>query len=98
LHPKGCRGKPVTKESEEENMKTIVRATVILPDTYVRIQRLHDDGFFFKLEEEIKVGEAAAEFIELLLAKGGKLIETHRFIDDDDFQEKICARYEYIAH
>lgn len=78
-------------------MKTTVRATVILPDAYVRIQRLHDDGFFFRLEEEVKTGEEAADFIELLLAKGGKLIETHNFIDDDDLQLKICARYEYIA-
>lgn len=78
-------------------MKTTVRATVILPDAYVRIQRLHDDGFFFQLEEEVKVGEAAAEFIELLLAKGGKKIESHEFIDDDDFQKKTCARFEYIA-
>lgn len=78
-------------------MKTTVRATVILPDAYVRIQRLHDDGFFFRLEEEVKTGEKAADFIELLLAKGGKLVETHDFIDDDDFRLKICARYEYIA-
>lgn len=78
-------------------MKTTVRATVILPDAYVRIQRLHDDGFFFKLEEETKVGEDAADFIEQLLAHGGKLIETHNFIDDDDLRLKICARYEYIA-
>lgn len=78
-------------------MKTTVRATVILPDAYVRIQRLHDDGHFFRLEEEVKTGEEAADFIELLLAKGGKLVETHDFIDDDDFRLKICARYEYIA-
>lgn len=78
-------------------MKTTVRATVILPDAYVRIQRLHDDGFFFRLEEEVKVKEDAADFIEQLLAQGGKLIEAHEFIDDDDFQQKICARYEYIA-
>lgn len=78
-------------------MKTTVRATVILPDTYVRIQRLHDDGFFFRLEEEVKVGDDAADFIERLIAQGGKLIEMHNFIDDDDFRLKICARYEYIA-
>ena len=78
-------------------MKTTVRATVILPDAYVRIQRLHDDGSFFRLEEEVKTGEEAADFIELLLAKGGKLVETHNFIDDDDFRLKLCARYEYIA-
>lgn len=78
-------------------MKTTVRATVILPDAYVRIQRLHDDGNFFQLEEETKVGEDAADFIEQLLARGGKLIETHNFIDDDDLRLKICARYEYIS-
>jgi hypothetical protein len=78
-------------------MKTTVRATVILPDAYVRIQRLHDDGFFFQLEEETKVGAAAAEFIELLLAKGGKKIESHEFVDDDDFKTKLCAKFEYIA-
>lgn len=78
-------------------MKTTVRATVILPDAYVRIQRLHDDGFFFRLEEEVKTGEKAADFIELLIAKGGKLVESHEFIDDDDFRLKLCARYEYVA-
>ena len=78
-------------------MKTTVRATVILPDAYVHIQRLHDDGLFFRLEEETKVGEAAAEFIELLLAKGGKKIESHEFIDEDDFKTKICARFEYVT-
>ena len=78
-------------------MKTTVRATVILPDAYIRIQRLHDDGYFFRLEEEVKVGEAAAEFIDQLLAKGGKKIESHEYIDDDDFKTKICARFEYIA-
>lgn len=78
-------------------MITTVRATVILPDAYIRIQRLHDDGNFFQLEEEVKVGEAAAEFIELLLSKGGRLIESHEFIDDDDFKKKICARFEYIS-
>lgn len=78
-------------------MKTTVRATVILPDAYVRIQRLYDDGSFFRLEEEVRDGKAAAEFIELLLAKGGKKIESHEFIDDDDFQKKIYARFEYIT-
>ena len=78
-------------------MTTTVRATIILPDCYVSIQRLHDDGIFFQLEKEIKTGEAAAEFIELLLSKGGRLIESHEFIDDDDFKAKICARFEYIS-
>ena len=78
-------------------MNTTVRATVILPDCYVSIQRLHDDGIFFRLEKEVKTGEAAAEFIELLLNKGGKMIEAHEFIDDDDFKEKICAHFEYTT-
>lgn len=78
-------------------MKTTVRATVILPDAYVRIQRLHDTGTFFKLEEEVKTGYAAAEFIEKLQAAGGKMIDVHSFIDDDDLKPKVCARFEYIA-
>lgn len=78
-------------------MKTTVRATVILPDAYVRIQRLHDDGSFFQLEEEVKVGKAATDFIERLMAQGGRLIEAHEFVDDDDLKLKLCARYEYIA-
>ena len=78
-------------------MKTTVRATVILPDAYVRIQRLHDEGFFFRLEEEVKTGEEAADFIERLMAQGGRLIEAHEFVDDDDLRLKICAQYEYIA-
>lgn len=77
-------------------MKTTVRATVILPDGYVRIQRLYDYRTFFQLEHEVKTGHEAADFIELLLKKGGKLIESHEFIDDDDFKEKICAHFEYI--
>ena len=77
-------------------MKTIVRATVILPDSYVRIQRLYDYGTFFQLEAEVKTGHDAADFIELLLKKGGKLVESHEFIDDDDLKEKICAHFEYI--
>lgn len=76
-------------------MKTTVRATVILPDCFVRIQRLHDYGTFFELEREVKTGEAAADFIELLKREGGKLIESHEFIDDDDLQTKICAHFEY---
>lgn len=77
-------------------MKTTVRTTVILPDCYARIQRLHDYGTFFQLESEVKTGEAAADFVELMLKQGGRLIEAHEFIDDDDFKEKICAHFEYI--
>lgn len=78
-------------------MKTTVRATVILPDAYVRIQRLHDDGFFFQLEEETRAGHNAAEFIELLLKKGGRLVDTHEFFDDDDLVTKTCAKFEYTT-
>ena len=78
-------------------MKTTVRATVILPDSYVSIQRLYDDGKFFRLEREVKTGHEAADFIERLQAAGGKLIDCHRFIDEDDFKEKISATYEYIS-
>lgn len=78
-------------------MKTKVRVTVILPDCYIRIHRLYDYGTFWDLEEEVKAGHEAADFIELLLSKGGRLVESHKFIDDDDFKEKICAHFEYIA-
>ena len=77
-------------------MKTTVRATVIIPDCYCRIQRLHDMGTWFKLEEEIKVGHAAADFIEKMKV-AGNLIDRHEFIDDDDFKQKICATFEYSA-
>ena len=78
-------------------MKTTVRATVIIPDAYMTIQRLYDYGTFFKLEKEIKTGYDAANFIEKLRESGGKMIEVHEFIDDDDLKEKICATFEYIT-
>lgn len=79
-------------------MKTTVRLTVIIPDNYGRIQRLHDDGLHFTLEEEIITeADKLADFIEKLKAAGGKQIDLHDFIDDDDFQQKTCVRYEYIA-
>lgn len=78
-------------------MKTTVRATVILPDCRVTIQRLYDMGTFFRLETEVKTGEEAANFIEQLRAQGGKMIEVHDFIDDDDLRLKICATFEYIS-
>lgn len=78
-------------------MKTTVRACVILPDSYVTIQRLHDEGTFFQLEREVKTGHEAADFIEQLLAQGGRLIESHNFIDDDDLKMKICAHFEYTT-
>ena len=79
-------------------MKTTVRLTVILPDHYGRVQRLYDDGMHFTLEEKVITGaDNLADFIERLRAAGGKQIDLHHFIDDDDFQKKICVRYEYIA-
>lgn len=85
-------------------MKTIVRVIAILPDSYIRIQRLREMGFFFQLEEEVKTGHEAADFIELLLAKGGRMISTHEFIDEDEmpdengnFPTKISAKFEYIS-
>ena len=78
-------------------MKTTVRAIVVLPDCYVTIQRLHDSGNSFTLEKEIKVGEEAANFIERLKACGGRMIETHEYIDSDDFKQKTYALFEYIT-
>lgn len=77
-------------------MKTTVRATVIIPDCYCRIQRLYDSGKSFTLEEEIKVGHEAADFIEKMKVVGN-MIDCHEFIDDDDFKEKICATFEYTT-
>lgn len=79
-------------------MKTTVRATAIIPDSYVTIQRLYDTGTFFRLEREVKTGHDAADFIEKLQAAGGKIIEMHQFIDDDDLKEKWCATFEYISN
>ena len=79
-------------------MKTTVRFTVILPDNYGKIQRLHDDGMHFSLEEETIIGaDKLTDFIEKLKAAGGQQIDLHNFIDDDDFQQKTCVRYEYIS-
>lgn len=78
-------------------MKTIVRATVIIPDSYVTIQRLHDDGISFRLEREVKTGHEAADFIDRVCAAGGKMVDLHEFLDDDDFKNKLSARFEYIS-
>lgn len=77
-------------------MKTIVRATVIVPGCYVTIQRLYDMGTSFRLEQEVKVGHDAADFIEKMKICG-KMIDCHEFIDDDDFKCKTCATFEYIS-
>lgn len=78
-------------------MKTTVRAHVIIPDSYLTIQRLYDDGMSFRLERETKTGEQAAAFIEQLIAQGGKLLDAHEFVDDDDFKTKLSATFEYIS-
>ena len=78
-------------------MKTTVRAHVIIPDCYLTIQRLYDDGKFFRLEKETKTEGQAAEFIENLLTKGGRLLDAHEFVDDDDFKTKLSATFEYIS-
>ena len=78
-------------------MKTTVRASVIIPDCNLTIQRLYDDGKFFRLERETKTGGDAAEFIENLLATGGHMIEAHEFIDDDDLKTKLSATFEYVS-
>lgn len=78
-------------------MKTIVRAHVIIPDCYLTIQRLYDDGKSFRLEKETKTGEEAAAFIEILREQGGRLLDAHEFVDDDDFKTKLSATYEYIS-
>lgn len=78
-------------------MKTTVRAHVIIPDCYLTVQRLYDDGMSFRLERETKTGEQAAEFVERLLAQGGKLLDAHEFVDDDDFKTKLSATFEYIS-
>lgn len=79
-------------------MKTTVRITVIIPDNYGRIQRLYDDGMYFSLQEEVITGaDKLADFIEELKARGGREIDKHEFIDDDDFKQKTCVRYELIC-
>lgn len=78
-------------------MKTIVRATVIPQNCTTNIQRLYDLGHTFKLEEETLTGGEAVSFIEKLLASGGRLVERHQFVDDDDMQEKTFALFEYTT-
>ena len=78
-------------------MKTTVRATVIPQNCTTRIQRLYDLGHTFKLEEETLTGSEAVSFIEKLVALGGKLMERHQFVDDDDMQEKTFALFEYTT-
>lgn len=79
-------------------LKTTVRCTVILPDNYGRVQRLHDYGTFFDLEREIITDvDKLADLVTELQRQGGKLIAHHEYIDDDDLKEKQSFTYEYIA-
>ena len=78
-------------------MKTTVRATVIPQNCTARIQHLYDLGHTFRLEEETLAGAAAVDFIERLLVRGGRLVERHQFIDDDDMTEKTFALFEYTT-
>lgn len=84
-------------KERKTKIKTTVRATIIPQDCYISIQRLYDCRTFFKLETEIKTDFDVVDFLENLIKAGGKIIEYHDFIDDDDFKEKTCAIYEYIA-
>ena len=78
--------------------KTTVRLTVKLPDNYGNVQRLYDYGSWFRLEEErITDVEKLADFIMRLKARGGKLIDTNEFVDDDDLQWKQTFTYELIC-
>lgn len=78
--------------------KTTIRLTVKLPDNYGRVQRLYDYGQWFRLEEErITDVEKLADFLMKLKARGGKLIDTNEFIDDDDLQWKQTFTYELIC-
>jgi hypothetical protein len=78
--------------------KTTVRLTVKLPDNYGNVQRLYDYGAWFRLEEErITDVDKLADFIMKLKARGGKLIGTNEFVDDDDLQWKQSFTYELIC-
>ena len=77
--------------------KTTVRLTVKLPDNYGNIQRLYDYGSWFKLDEErITDVNRLADLIVDMKARGGKLIDTNEFIDDDDLKPKMTFTYELI--
>jgi len=80
-------------------IKTIVRCTVIIPDNYGRVERLHDHGTSFSLEREVITDvDKLADLVSELKRRGGKLIAHHDYIDDDDFKEKQSFTYEYISN
>jgi hypothetical protein len=78
--------------------KTIIRFTVKLPDNTARIQRLHDYGAWFSLNEELLTDVGAVlGFMERMVARGAKRIDQNEFIDDDDLQMKQTFTYELIT-
>lgn len=75
--------------------KTTVRLMVKLPDNYGRVQRLYDYGAWFHLDEEVISDiDRLADFVTDIKARGGKLIDTNEFIDDDDLKPKMTFTYE----
>ncbi len=78
--------------------KTIIRFTVKLPDNTARIQRLHDYGAWFDLEEEeLHTVEEVLDFMEKIVNYGAKRIDHNEFIDDDDLKLKQTFTYEVIC-
>ena len=78
--------------------KTTIRFTVKLPDNTARIQRLHDYGSWFTLqEEELHTVEEVLDFMERMVARGAKRIDQNEFIDDDDLKLKQTFTYEVIC-
>lgn len=82
----------------KNTMKTIIRLMITLPESIGTIQRLHDMGWYFKLEEEtITDADKLTNFLKSLQAKGGKQIHSNTYISDDDFKEHQLFVYEYIT-
>lgn len=82
----------------KSTIKTIVRLMITLPESTGTIQRLHDMGWYFKLEEEtITDADKLTNFLKSLQAKGGKQIHSNTYISDDDFKEHQLIVYEYIT-
>ena len=78
--------------------KTTIRFTVKLPDNTARIQRLHDYGAWFSLqEEELHTVEEVLDFMERMVARGAKRIDQNEFVDDDDLMIKQTFTYELIC-
>lgn len=78
--------------------KTTIRFTVKLPDNTARIQRLHDYGVWFSLqEEELHTVEEVLDFMERMVARGAKRIDQNEFVDDDDLMIKQTFTYELIC-